>query len=124
MLRVILGFIVKALIPQRFLELSEFKSDEVEYVTEFVDRSIRSAPFVIRVPEKFLRIIIFLIILCFNIWSKISETNYTVDQILQMISKIHPIFDDGIRLYRLLVFFAAFETKAVKTKFSYKSLKD
>ena len=109
----ILKVIVDELLPKSVLD--KF-SNPLKYVTliNFIKKGIHSSAIYIRAPEIFFRFFLFCLILSLKILHFISFNFITVEFCLKKISQLHPILDDGMRLYIMLAMFAAYEDDKVR----------
>jgi len=119
----ILKVVVKELLPKSILD--KF-SDPENYTSliNFINKAINSSVIYIKVPETFVRFFLFCLILIFKILQFVSMNFITVETCLNKISKIHPLIDDGMRLYTLLAAFAAFEDDRIRSDNGFLPIKD
>ena len=119
----ILKVVVKELLPKSILD--KF-SDSEKYIllVNFISKAINSSAIYIKVPETFVRFFLFCLILILKVIQFISINFITVETCLNKISKLHPLIDDGMRLYILLASFAAFEDDRVRTDNGFLPIRD
>ena len=119
----ILKVVVKELLPKSILEKFP-DSEKYIFLVNFITKAIDSSAIYIKVPEIFIRFFLFILILIFKIVQLISMHFITVERCLNRISKIHPLIDDGMRLYIMLAAFATFEDDRVRADNRFLSIKD
>lgn len=106
----ILKVVVKELLPKPIL----LKFHDTSVLINFIKKAIKSSAIYVKGPEIFLRFFLFFLILFLKILQIISFKFITVEYYLEKISQLHPILNDGMRLYILLAMFAAFEDDKVR----------
>ncbi len=119
MLKVILKKILPGDILRKFSDLSKF-----DLVFNFVKDAINSSAIYIKGPEVFFRLFIFCLIIILRILEIISIKLITIEGSLKKISKLHPILDDGMRLYVSLAMFAIFEDDKMRVKNGFLPIND
>tara|TARA_E500000178_G_C16939785_1_gene715785 strand:- start:462 stop:863 length:402 start_codon:yes stop_codon:yes gene_type:complete len=119
MLKVILKKLLPGDILREFSDLSKF-----DVIFNFVKDAINSSAIFIRGPEKFFRLFLFCLIVILKLLELISIKLITIEGSLRKISKLHPIFDDGMRLYISLAMFAIFEDDKMRVNNGFLPIKD
>ncbi len=104
----VLKVVIRGLLPSSILE-NFSEPSKYNYLINFTKQAIYSTTIYIKGPEIFLRIFLFLLIIILKFFQFITFQYVSVESVLKKISNIHPILDDGMRLYILLAMFAAYE---------------
>lgn len=118
-----LKVVVRGLLPRSILD-NFSEPSKYNYLIKFIKQAIKSSAIYVKGPEVFLRIFLFFLILLLKFLQLITFQFVTVESGLKKISKIHPILDDGMRLYILLAMFAAYEEDSVRVLNGFLPIKD
>ena len=119
----ILKIVVKEFIPKQIWH--EFSgTSRYDYLIKFIKNAIKSSAFYIKGPEIFLRFFLFCLILLFKFLQIISFNLISAEFCLKKISQLHPILNDGVRLYVSLAMFAAFEDDSMRVNRGFPPIKD
>lgn len=118
-LKVVVSSLLPASILDNFREPSKY-----DYLIDFIKQALSTSAIYVKGPEVFLRIFLFLLIFLLKFLQLVTFKFVTVEFGLRKISKIHPILDDGMRLYILLAMFAAFEENSVRMKNGFLPIED
>jgi hypothetical protein len=82
---------------------------KLSLVIAYVETSISLSPVYVRCPEMMLRIALFIMFFGFQLLEFFSLKYFSITDSIKLLKKIHPLLDDGIRLYLFLAMFAVFE---------------
>ena len=104
----LLGYIVRRILPQDLI-IKIDRPEKFKVVINFVKTSISLSPVYVKAPEIVLRIALFCIIFVFCLIEICSFKHFTLCNSVRLLKKIHPLLDDGIRLYSFLAMYAIFE---------------
>jgi hypothetical protein len=118
-LKVVLRGLLPSSILDKFSEASRYNT-----LVDFIKRALKSSAIYVKGPEKFLRLFLFVLILFLKLLQFMTFKIVTVDSGLNKVSIIHPILDDGMRLYILLAMFAAFEDDTFRVENGFLATKD
>jgi hypothetical protein len=119
----ILKVVVRGLLPSSVLDKFSEPS-KYNILIDFIKQALKSSAIYVKGPEIFLRFFLFVLILFLKFLQFITYRFVTVDSGLNKVSKIHPILDDGMRLYVLLAMFAAFEDDTFRVENGFLATKD
>ncbi len=119
----VLKVVVKQLLPKIILEKFSDSSNYIVLIN-FIKKAINSSPIYIRGPEIFFRIFIFFLILFLKLLQLVSVNFINTKSSLKKIANLHPILDNGMRLYILLAMFAAYEDDRVRIDNGFLTIKE
>lgn len=111
----ILSYVVRGVLPKTILDDLD-DPEKISFATAYVKKSISMSPTYVRLPEKILRLALFFSFFLFHILEIASLKTVSRISCVRLASKIHPIIDDGVRLYLFLAMFALFEEDSFRKK--------
>lgn len=111
----ILAFVIAGILPIQASQQIENK-EAFSKIVNYVMGSIKSSPVYVRVPEILVRICLALALLLFSIIEIISFKLFTRSKAISLLVKVHPLIQDGVRLYLFLAMFAIFEQDSFRIK--------
>ena len=119
----ILKVVVKELLPKNILE--KF-SDPLNYLTliNFIKKAINSSAIYIKGPEIFFRIFLFCLILFLKFFQLVTINYINTHSCLKKIANIHPLLDDGMRIYVSLAMFFAYEEDKIRVENGFLSIEE
>jgi len=105
--------VVQNILPKAILAQVNNQED-FDVVISYVKKSISISPLYVRFPEKFLRLCLFGYIAVFRLVELTTLGKIKLSASIRFLSRLHPLFDDGIRLYLFLAMFAIFENDSFR----------
>lgn len=103
-----LAYIVRGVLPATVLKKID-QPEKFQLVISYIKTSISLSPIYVRGPEIVLRIFLFCMIFVFRLIEIFSFKHFKLSNSVKLLKKMHPLLDDGIRLYLFLAMFAVFE---------------
>ena len=103
-----LAYIVRGILPPDIL-IKIDRPEKLQEIVDYIKTSISLSPIYVKAPEILLRIALFFMIFAFRLIEICSQSRVSLNCSISVMKKIHPLLDDGIRLYLLLAMFAVFE---------------
>ncbi len=103
-----LAYIVRGILPPALM-IKIDRPEKFKVVIDYINTSISLSPIYVKAPEIVLRIALFCIIFIFRLIEICSFKHFTLCNSVRLLKKIHPLLDDGIRLYSFLAMYAVFE---------------
>ena len=115
--------VVRGLLPSSILE-NFLEPSKYNYLINFIKQAIYSSSIYIKGPEIFLRTLLFFLIVILKFFQFITFQYVSLESGLKKISNIHPILDDGMRLYILLAMFAVYEDDTIRVANGFLPIED
>ena len=103
-----LAYIIRGILPPTFMKQIG-QPEKFKVVIDYINTSISLSPIYVKAPEIVLRIALFCLIFIFRLIETCSFKRFTVLNSVKLLKKIHPLLDDGLRLYSFLAMYALFE---------------
>jgi len=103
-----LAYIIRRILPPDLMTKID-RPEKFEVVIDYIKTSISLSPVYVKAPEVMLRIALFGIIFVFRLIEICSFKHFKLCNSVRLLKKIHPLLDDGIRLYLFLAMYAVFE---------------
>ena len=119
----LLCYVVRGVLPLAILkQINDTKSFHL--VVSYIKKSISISPVYVKGPEIVLRVFLVFMIAIFRLIELLSFRRLKLAGSVRRLSKIHPLLDDGIRLYLFLAMFAAFEQDSFRQKTGFPTYSD
>tara|TARA_B100000900_G_scaffold267600_2_gene228485 strand:- start:1502 stop:1939 length:438 start_codon:yes stop_codon:yes gene_type:complete len=119
----ILKVVLKELLPKDIFKKFSNPS-KIKILIRFIIKAINSSAIYIKGPEIIFRTFLFCLILFLKFLQLVSINFINTRSCLKKIANIHPMLDDGMRLYILLAMFAAYEDDRVRIENGFLSIKE